>query len=72
MKRYLPDHVPAMNKRHMKRHKKGIQSTKQKVRDDLESIKVEKCINPPLKQEKMNHLFAIMAYTNKKDGIIQI
>ena len=54
----------------MNRHKKGIRSTKQKVRDDLGSMEVEKCINPPLEQEKMNHLFARMAYVEKQCGII--
>ena len=67
---YLPDHVPATDKGHMKRHKKGIRSMKQKVRDDLESIEVETCINPPLEQEKMNQLFASMAYIDRKDSIM--
>ena len=43
---YLLDHAPATNKGHMKRHKKGIRTTKQRMRDDLEAIEVKKCINP--------------------------
>ena len=36
----------------------------------MESIAVKQCINPPLEQEKMNQLFASMAYIDKKDGIM--
>ena len=42
----------------------------QKMNDVMESIVVEECINPPSKQEKMNQLFANMAYIDKKDGIM--
>ena len=70
VERYLPDHAPATDKGHMKKHTKSIRSTKQKVRDDLESIEVEKCINPSLEQEKMDQLFASMTYIDKKDGIM--
>ena len=35
----------------------------------MESIEVKKCISPPLKQEKINHLSASIAYIDKKDGI---
>ena len=60
VERYLPDHAPATDKGRTKRHKKGIRSTKQKLKDDMESILVKQCINPPLEQEKMNQLFASM------------
>ena len=68
--RYLPNHDPFMDKGHMKRHKKGIQSMKQKLRDNTESIEVKHCINPPLEQKKVNQLFASMTYIDKKDGIM--
>ena len=51
MEKCIPNHAPATDKGHMKQHKKGIQSTEQKLREDLESIEVKKCINPPLEQE---------------------
>ena len=54
----------------MKRHKKGIQSTKQKPKKDLESIEVKRCINPPLEQEIMSQSFASIVYIDEKDGIM--
>ena len=68
--KYLPYHTPATDTGHMKRHKKGIQSTKQKPKKDLESIEVKRCINPPLEQEIMNQSFASIVYIDKKDGIM--
>ena len=70
VERDLTNHAPAIDKGHMRRHKRGIRSIKQQQREDLESIEVKRCINPPLEQEKMNHLFASMVYVNKKDGIM--
>ena len=67
---YLPNHVPSIDKGHTRRHKKGIRSTKQKLKDDLESIEVEMCINLPLEQKKKNQLFASLAYVHKNDGIV--
>ena len=43
---------------------------KTKMKDNLESIEVKRCINPPLEQEKVNQLFASLVYIDKKDGII--
>ena len=40
------------------------------MKEVLESIEVKRCINPPLKQEKMNQLFASLVYVDKTDGII--
>ena len=34
----------------------------------MELIKVKWCINPPLEEEKMNHLSASMIYIDKKNG----
>ena len=70
VKKYPPNHAPATDKGHTKRHKKGIQSTKQKTKDDLESIEVNRCINPPLEQEKTNQLFVSLAYEDTQDDII--
>ena len=43
---------------------------KPEMKEDLESTEVKRCMNPPLEQEKMNQLFASLAYVDKKDGII--
>ena len=40
------------------------------MRDNRESPAVKECINPPLEKEKMNQLFASMAYIDKKEGIM--
>ena len=73
VERYLPTHAPATDKGHMKRHKKGIQSMKQKLKENLESIEVKRCINPLLEQEKwINCLRALYILTRKMASCKQI
>ena len=43
---------------------------KEKLNGNIESIAVKQCTNPPLEKEKMNQLYASMAYIGKKDGIM--
>ena len=42
VQKYLPDSCPATNKGHMKRQRKDIRSTKDKINDALEQIETPK------------------------------
>ena len=54
----------------MKRHKKGIRSTKQQIKDGMASVEVKQCINPPLEEDNMNHLSVGLVHVDKKNGIM--
>ena len=51
----------------MKRQQKGIRSTKYKIKDALEKIETEQCMNPPEEKERMNQIFMILGYVDKKE-----
>ena len=61
VRKHLPDLTPATDKVHMKRQPKGIQSTtkipltktrKERLKDALEKIELDRDINPPQENEK--------------------
>ena len=56
----------------MKQHKKGIRVTKQKLKEDLKSIEMKRCVNPTLEEEKIDHLSESIVSIDKKDGIMYI
>ena len=65
-----PVSSPATNKGHMERKKQGIQSMKGNIKEALASIETGRNINPPMENEKMNHLFCYLAAIGHKDGTI--
>ena len=67
---HLPDSCPATDKGHMKRQKKGIRSTKDKIKDALENIETARCMNPPEERDIMNQIFMTLGYVDKKEGTI--
>ena len=69
---YLPDHAPATDKGHMRRQRKGIQTTKEKLDDALEDLETERDINPPVEKEKWNQIFCYLGMIDKKDGTIYV
>ena len=54
----------------MNRQQKGIRSTKDKIKDALENIETERCMNPPEERERMNQIFMTLGYVDKKEGTI--
>ena len=66
VQKYLPDSCPATDKGHTKRQKKGIRSTKEKVKDTLEKIETARSMNPPEKRERMNQIFMTLGYVDKR------
>lgn len=54
----------------MRRQRQGIRSTKDKTTAALNAIETERDFHPPREQEKMNHLFARLAYVDRRDGTI--
>ena len=69
---YLPDSSPAPYKDHMKRQRKGLRTTEDKLKEKLEVIEMERDIYPPLKRENMNHIFTSIATVDKKDRTINV
>ena len=65
---YLPNHAPAIDKRHMRRQRKGLQSTT--IKESLETIEHNRDMTPPVEREKMNQLFSFVGMVDKKYGII--
>ena len=47
VQKYLPESCPATDKCYMKRQRKGIISTTDKIKDALEQIEIARCMNPP-------------------------
>ena len=68
VQKYLPDSCPATDKGHMKRQRKCIRSTKDKINDALEQIETARCMNPPEERERMNQIFMTLGYVDKKEG----
>ena len=56
----------------MKRQRKGIRTTKEKLKDALEKIETERDMNPPVEKEQANQLFCFMGKVDKKDGTIYV
>ena len=70
VQKYLPDSCPSTEKGLMKRHQKGIISTKDKINDALEQIETAQCMNPHEEREIMNQIFMTLGYVDKKEGKI--
>ena len=68
----LPDSSPAIDKDHMKRQRKGIRTTQDKLNKKLNIIETERDINPPVEKEKQNQIFTCIATVDKKDGTIYV
>ena len=54
----------------MKRQRKVVRSTTDKIKDALEQIETARCMNPPEEQERMNQIFMTLGYVDKKEGTI--
>ena len=54
----------------MKRQRKGIRTTKEKAIEALYAIELDKCMNPPKENEKMNQIFLTLGYIDKKVGTV--
>ena len=54
----------------MKRQRKGIRSTTDKIKDALEQIETALCRNPLEEKEIMNQIFMTLGYVYKKEGTI--
>ena len=67
VQKYLPDSFPATDKGHMKRQKKGIRPTKDKIKDALENIETAQYMNPPEERERMNQIFMTLGYVDEKE-----
>ena len=70
VKRYLPETSPATDKGHMKRQRKGLRSTKEKVATALNSIEYERDMHPPLEKEEFNQLFCYSGQLDPKTGTV--
>ena len=66
----LTESFPATDKGHMKRQRKGIRSTTDKIKDALEQIETAIYMNPPEEKEIMNQIFMTLGYVDKKEGTI--
>ena len=64
--KYLPDSCPATDKSHMKRQRKVIRSTTDKIKYALEHIETAQCMNPPEEKERMNQIFMTLGYMDKR------
>ena len=81
VRKHLPDLAPATDKGHMKCQHKVIQSTtkiplrktrKERIKDALEKIELDRDINPPQENEKNNQIFCYKGGINTKDGTIYV
>ena len=54
----------------MKRQKKVIRSTKDKIKYVLENMEKARCMDPSEDREKMNQIFMTLGYGDKKEGTI--
>ena len=48
VKSNFTNHVPAIDKGHMKRHNQVLRSTKEKVKKALDTVEMNRDINPPM------------------------
>jgi len=72
VKKYLPEKLPATDRGHMKRQRKGMRSTKERIKEALDDSEEKKDINPPATVEKQNHMFCYLGKVDKKDGAIYV
>ena len=70
VQKYLPESCSETDKGHTKRQRKGIRSTKDKIKYALEHIEKARCMNPPEEQERMNQICMTLGYMDKKEGTI--
>ena len=70
--KYLPETCPATDKGHMKRHRKGIRSTTDKL-DRVEQQRIlDTDMHPPQVDERKNYLFFKLGCYNKKNGTVYV
>ena len=50
VKSNFPNHVPATDKGHMKRHNQVLRSTKEKVKEALDTVEMNRGINTPMEK----------------------
>ena len=72
VEKYLPEILPATYKGHMKRQRKCIRTTKDKLKEKLEVIRTEKEIHLPVERDKMNQIFTSISTVDKKEGTIYV
>ena len=72
VKKHLLDHAPSTDKGKMKRQLQGLRSTKEKVKEALETVKMDRDIHPPMEREEFNHLFGYAGRINPKYGKIYV
>jgi hypothetical protein len=70
IKKYLPDTSTATDKGRMKRQRKGLHSTKEKVSIALDKIEYDRDMNPPLEREEQNQPFCYSGVMDPKHGTI--
>ena len=54
----------------MKRQRKGIRSTEEKVIKELERIETARDMHPPKEKEALNQIFMTMGYVDQKSGTV--
>ena len=69
VKKYRPDSFPATDKGHMKRQRKGIRSTKDKINNTAEQIETARCMNPLEERERMNQIFMTLGYVDRAETL---
>ena len=69
-KKNFPDHTPFTDKGHMKRQNQVLWSTKEKVKEALDTVETNRDINPQIEQEIFNNLFGYVGQINPKYGKI--
>ena len=72
VEKYLPNRSPATDKVYMKRQRKGIRTTQDKLKEKLEVIEMEPYIHSRIERENMNQIFTYIATVHKKDGTIYV
>jgi len=69
VRKYLPESSPATDEGHMKRQHQCIQSTQEKVKNKVERIEYEHCMNPPQERERrIYQLFCFSGLLDPKAG----
>ena len=56
----------------MKRQRKGIRSTKEKLKEELNDSEEKIDVNPPTTVEMQKHLFFYVGKVDQKDGTIYV
>jgi len=70
VKKHLLDKAPATDKGHMKRQRKGMRTTREKLKDALEESKTNVDNHPTISKSKQNHLFCYLGKVDTKNGTI--